>query len=186
MAEPRRRTRLSDTVWLSGWLFADLLLGLMVVFLGSTPSVDPVLLLPSPTATFTATPTHTATPTPTATATATPTLTPTPTATPTPCAVTVSPDKFSKRLAGGPGGTDTPSELLRAEFEQFRDSQAGIVLTFGHGGPDEGVKRAARINAVLRREMPTLFTESTAMENFFQVVSGSGVDIWVYFLVSSC
>lgn len=86
-----------DTIALSGWIYADLLLGLMILFLVSTKGATPDQLTPTPTptATYTATllPTSTrtraandtATPTPTPTRTLTPTstLTPTPTSTST-------------------------------------------------------------------------------------------------------
>lgn len=83
---------------LSGWLFADLLLGIAMLFLASTPGA-PLRLTPvptvtptptaTPTATATTTPAPTNTPSATLTPTATPTLTPTstPTLTPTPAQV---------------------------------------------------------------------------------------------------
>ena len=67
-----------DATLLAGWLFADLLLGLMVVFLAAAPGAPPP---PTPTPTVTATATATATAS--ATTTAIPTATPTWTATPT-------------------------------------------------------------------------------------------------------
>lgn len=87
------RGKRRDTILISGWVYADLLLGLMILFLASTKGVDPRALTPTvpPTATPTATltpsprpPTHTLTPTRTPVSTATPTPTPSPTPTHTP------------------------------------------------------------------------------------------------------
>lgn len=207
---------------LSGWLFADLLLGLAMVFLVSTPSVEESALLPTstptatstpagtstPTVTRTPTPTSSATPTltstpsatPTSTRTATPTLTltpthgPTPTSTPTgtptlvptPCAVSVSQQKKELKLPGGVSGTEPSIAELVRQFEPYRGQQAGLVLTFGHGGETAGRARAARINATLRLEVPDIITDRTVLESFFATTPGSGVEIWVYFLVSAC
>lgn len=97
MSSSKPPFHLRDTVSLSGWVYADLLLGLMVLFLVSMRGVSPEQLVPpspTPTATATATLTPTATrspvptlsssPSPTSTSTATRTQTPTPTATQTP------------------------------------------------------------------------------------------------------
>ncbi len=83
-----------DLVWLSGWLFADLLLGLTVVFLAGTRGTSPVeiaaltpSLTPSPTRpgpTYTPYPTYTPGPTPTPYPTYTPGPSPTPYPTYTP------------------------------------------------------------------------------------------------------
>ena len=107
MTRRTRRTLLfHDTVSLAGWLFADLLLGLALIFLLSGTAdvgrqhspeaglagVPPVASTEEPTSTSTPTPGPTATPTltPTPTETSTPTATPTATPTPTPVP-TVSP-----------------------------------------------------------------------------------------------
>lgn len=67
MRQPGRRTprfQMSDTVLLSGWLFADLLLGLTVIFLAAnTVSVKP-LPIPTPQPTVTIAPTSTPQPLP--------------------------------------------------------------------------------------------------------------------------
>ncbi len=84
---PRRRSgtpRVRDMTMLSGWLFADLLLGLTIIFLVIAPAGSFAPLPPTPT--FTPLPTYTpdATYTPNPTATYYPTFTPGPTATPYP------------------------------------------------------------------------------------------------------
>jgi hypothetical protein len=82
----RQRNIVRDTTLLSGWLFADLLLGLTVVFLMATPGGQPgptPTPTPIPTPTLTSTPTNTPIPPPpTNTNTPEPTFTPEPTATP--------------------------------------------------------------------------------------------------------
>jgi len=89
------RSRRSDLFSIGGWLFADLMLALTLIFLASSTQASPppaVTPMPSPSPTLTLTPTLTLvpsmTPTPTPTPTGTPTssLTPTPTNTPVPSA----------------------------------------------------------------------------------------------------
>lgn len=107
MSSSKPSFRLRDTVSLSGWIYADLLLGLMVLFLvstrGATPEqlVPPSTATPTPTTTLTATASLSASLTPTPTNTATPTRTPTPTATRTPTStatrtptLTITPQAF--------------------------------------------------------------------------------------------
>lgn len=92
---------------LSGWLFADLLLGIAMLFLASTPGA-PLRITPVPTVTptLTSTPTATATTTPTATATTTPAPTKTPSAALTPTATpTLTPTST-------PTLTPTPAQVL--------------------------------------------------------------------------
>lgn len=93
---PRWRTRdqRHDLVWLSGWLFADLLLGLVVIFLAGTRGSSPIelaALTPSrtptatvPVPTWTPYPTYTPGPSPTPYPTYTPGPSPTPYPTYTP------------------------------------------------------------------------------------------------------
>jgi hypothetical protein len=85
--QPRTLFGRHDLVWLSGWLFADLMLGLVVIFLASargsspleiaalTPSLTPTAIIPGPTST--SYPTYTPGPSPTPY----PTYTPGPSAT---------------------------------------------------------------------------------------------------------
>lgn len=81
----RNQSRVRDMTLLSGWLFADLLLGLALIFLVSTPAGSFAPL--PPTATFTPLPTYTPNPTYTVLPTYTPnptyTILPTYTANPT-------------------------------------------------------------------------------------------------------
>ena len=81
-----RRVRRSDLFSIAGWLFADLMLALTLIFLASSTQASPpptVTTVPSPTPTPTVTPTLTPVPSRTLTPTGTPTssLTPSPTRT---------------------------------------------------------------------------------------------------------
>lgn len=85
----RRRVlpRTQDLVWLSGWVFADLLLGLAVIFLASTRGsslIEIAALTPTRTPTITPSPTIGPSPTPYPTYTPGPSPTPYPTYTPGP------------------------------------------------------------------------------------------------------
>lgn len=122
MTDRTRRRAFRDTFSLSGWLFADLLLGVAVLFLASTLGMNPNVLIPptaTPTRTFTPTPTPTVTRTPTATPTSTPTATstatPTPTQTPT---ATPSP-------TNSPTWTPIPEQIL--DKESFKIDADGNV-----------------------------------------------------------
>lgn len=94
MKQRRRFSNPHDLVWLSGWLFADLLLGLVVIFLAGTRGASPIeiaALTPSstptetiPMPTFTPYPTYTPGPSPTPYPTYTPGPSPTPYPTYTP------------------------------------------------------------------------------------------------------
>ncbi len=147
----QQETHLRDTVLLSGWLFADLLLGLMVVFLISTPGSAAVIATPTlrPTATYTVlvprTPRVTvvtpgagtgvplnvtqvastkraeATATP-VTPTRTPTLTPTPTPTP-PCGLSKEPITITLNSAVNFANSST------ATYGQARDALIDQIKT---------------------------------------------------------
>lgn len=64
MSQRNPRT-MRDMTILGGWLFADLLLALVVIFMASQPAIPKALPTPTPTATATFTPTPTVMPTPT-------------------------------------------------------------------------------------------------------------------------
>ena len=95
MQQPNQRTNRRDTVLISGWVYADLLLGLMILFLVSTKGVDPVTLVPTMTPTPTATSTPTVSPSPSRTATRLPVLTSTPTGTLSPSSTPVPTDTLT-------------------------------------------------------------------------------------------
>lgn len=144
----RRFNPFSSTVALAGWLFADLMLGLAVLFFAANTVGTPPTPTPIPTATAVPTATATLVPTATATATATPTRTPTPrlptptptptvtptaTATPTPvCLPVISPDALLLTLTVDSNGLLSPNnqaardqarEVFRAELSRVLDER---------------------------------------------------------------
>ena len=115
----KRPLELRDTFSLAGWLFADLLLGLSMIFLVSNTQASEVTPTPSMTSTPTSTSTSTQTRTPTQTSTttetfiliiggsptATPTVSPHPTDTSTPTAT------LTPTATATPTPTGTPSPV---------------------------------------------------------------------------
>lgn len=191
------RTR-QDMIWLSGWVFADLLLGLMVLFLVSTRGspAPPPIPTNTPTATFTATPTATGTATPTATSTSTATTASTvrnsgtrtrtavaiPTGTPTvlvglsqsPYLVTfrIDPDLVPALLTGSTNAQATARTQLLAQmhscFDQ-RNAEAGVVLAFGANPiPGNGNRLAEEATQLLESDFENLFNKSV-MRNFHTI-----------------
>lgn len=155
MPSRRQPNAVRDTTLLSGWLFADLLLGLMVVFLIASPGGEAA---PTPTPTPTITPTNTRTPTntpsPTETYTPTPTHTPTETYTPVPTStslpivvlaqdpitITLHVERYITRFDAVARKivVDIPGDVkdrLRSEIknhlQQYKNPRGGMVLTFG-------------------------------------------------------
>lgn len=118
-----------EGIGIAGWLFADLMLVLALVFVvvgrgddeaeAVAPTVTPTVTATA-TATPTATPTPTPTPTPTATPTATPTPTPTPTATPTPvneCVSQADPDiAFDQIIVNSPNNVASWKNIIDGEI----------------------------------------------------------------------
>jgi hypothetical protein len=168
---------------LAGWLFADLLLGLAVLFIAS---LSPVQRKPTPTPTFTATGTLTSTPTVTSTATltttATPTRTFTPTRIPTPTRLPESLDPvpfestvrvnvnslLSTQAAQKEREQTRLKEVLRQIVSPFADKRAGFVLTFGAADPAHptiGNQVADQVNQVLRASSPAMFGQAV-MESY--------------------
>jgi hypothetical protein len=187
MQKSNNGTRPTDTVLISGWVYADLLLGLMILFLVSTKGVDPATLVPTFTPTPTATSTATASPSPTSTAyrilgaTLTPSMTPSPTATLTPTAtptvpsvgvnrtaytvvLRINPDLLPALFAGDAKIRQQVQEQLKAQgqacFGPFAGkAKAGFLLAFG-GNPTPGRgNELARLAAeLLKQQYPDLFT----------------------------
>jgi len=196
------KKRLQDTMVLSGWVFADLLLGLMMIFLvtargapPSTPSIPP-----TDTPTPTPTPTHTSTPAVTGSDSPTPTWTRTHTPTPTLSRPTDSPipptntpqvsisqksiefsfsvdyDKLlnsAERDAEFERVKGTVNSLLKSRFNERQ--RAGIVLTFA-GGPksNEDSQIARAVNGWLPAQMPTLFDDGTVFRPFIDLTRPRG------------
>lgn len=174
-----------STVAIAGWLFADLLLGLMML---SIASMSGVQVFPTPTPTLpggialTRGPTPTPSPTPTRTFTPTPTATPTITATPlpfglnsTPFIVTITAD-ISAFTCPTPGASPAVLPRVQAERARIRDQlnqslqplagrSAGFILTFATAptqNPCLGNVIAEEVNRILMTD-PTFASFSARL-----------------------
>lgn len=197
------RRRANGPVGINAWLFADVLLGLMILFLVSTPGVPVAALLgpQTPTATPTATPTPTPTPTatPTATPTLTPTVTPTPTATPTvtptptplPCQTTVTLNEKDFSVPPATAGGIPSDAALAQAFQPYAGSIAGIVLTFAHAPTiPEGRALATQVNDRLRAILPAMFTTTSITKPLGWIdldpTATGQVDFNTFFILNHC
>jgi hypothetical protein len=176
-----------DGLALSGWLFADLLLGLLMLFFAAnTVGGSPA---PTPTATPSPAPMHTVAPTPT---TLPRPATPRPvaaSATPAPCQPTLVLAQHKLHVAPAPGDAEPSSDQLVAAFRPFAGRHAGLLLTFGHApAAAAGNDLATRVNTLLRAKLPALFSADTVMEAFHDLDSATpgAVDFQVYLLAPSC
>jgi hypothetical protein len=211
----RQRSGFRDTFSLGGWLFADLMLALMVLFLASNTVTGPIAPLATSTATATPSPTVTATPTATLTdtgtpitgrtATFTPTSTPTHTNTPTatatftatrtpsptsiPCQLTLVLRKHAFTVAGSGNGNGPSASQLRKAFAPFHGQRLGLLLTFGHESePAQGEALASSVNKQLASLLPDLFTPATIRESYHYIDTANpgSVDFNAYFFAGSC
>lgn len=165
----------SFATMLAGWLFADLLLVLFLIGLGSVPSAP------------------TAEPTPTPTPTASPTPTPTPTPTPeaplglerTPVTLTVRVNAWELLNPATRPGAATEIQRQIAEEAQragFRDVTAGMVLIWGFA-PDvnDGIQIAEVVGGELAGANPEVFQNATHRA-FWKGGPTGKVDLEVYLL----
>lgn len=124
--DQRRRFQMRDTMLLSGWLFADMLLALFVIFL----SANTVGVKPQPI------------PTPV------PTVIPTPTPTPQPL-LRLELDKHHLRLAIDPNGLLSDSPGAQQSLEQEVQAQTflqnrtvGLVIAYGNAADPSQIRTA--------------------------------------------
>lgn len=155
---PRRRGRLGTTA-LAGWLFADFLLVLALVAMGD--QADPLAeKRPTPHPTVSS-----------------------PNPKPKPKPTRSGPRSVAKtRYVFSVSGTDNASlQRQIAKATQRRTGQeAAFVLTFG--GTRDGTAYARRINVLLHRARPAMFTQDTATEDFLQLdAKADTASLWVYF-----
>jgi hypothetical protein len=169
--------RRGDSTFLSGWLFADLLLSLAIIFLAMAPGApeppQDVLLTPSPT----------------------PTQIPQPTPVPTPeCQRAVSLVKLERSTANS-RATGQPSipldEQLRATFADLANSTAGLVLIYVRAPlPGQGQQLARQVVPRLQAAQPRLFQPDTIYEPFDFIDANAaalgGVYFQIYLLSDSC
>lgn len=147
-----------STVLLAGWLFADLLLVLTVVSLSDQP--DPLAAAPSPT--------------------------PSPASSPSPSPSPAGPRSVEKAPVKVRVDGDTRTELvgqLKKETGRWARREAALVLTFG--GSSSGTRYAHRVNSLLGRARPGMFTKDTATEDFHALSEPADTaELWVYFYTS--
>lgn len=132
MAASGRHTGGNTTWLLGGWLFADLLLGALIIFMVSMPGFsEAVTPEPMPTLTPTATPAATETPTPEPNPEETPTATPTPRP---PCLITIAQEKHVRELPAnrGAGGPVPTVEQFRAIAQEFQGQTLGLALVYAY------------------------------------------------------
>jgi hypothetical protein len=205
----RRFSRAEDAgLYLAGWLFADLLLGAMLVFLAALPGSpnafpsptavpvpSTVTPTPSATSTATATPARTTTQTPPPTPTPTPTASATPTASPTAACVrtaTLTKHRYEVPNVARGGVMAIPDTgMLRETLKDVAGKQAGLVLTYVRApGDGEGQYWSGQVNLRLREAFPEVFTAETIYEDFdYKDRSPANFGralIEIYFVSNSC
>ncbi|MFJ5808235.1 hypothetical protein [Streptomyces sp. NPDC093093] len=154
---------------LAGWLFADMLLVLAMVAMGDRG--DPVKAAEaSRTGTGTG-----ASPRPGVTPGARPSPTPS-----GPRSVERQAVSFS--FDAEPSDTDRIVGQLRAGTKAHEGRTAAFVLTFGRSPRvGDGVDYARRVNALLAKARPAMFTGATTRDFFVQGSSGGHADLEIYF-----
>lgn len=192
------QSKSQNAISLAGWLFADLLLGLSMIFLLSS----------TPPPTLPATPTPTLTPTFTVPITPTPTYTPIPmmkagqagertlTPSPTPLPSAYAPVGLSKpqcynlELAG----TDPTDGSERTAILQQLNNQlpndpsirAGLLLIWGHGKDIyDGRRIALRVGDVIQQAFPLSFADVSRKSMGYDAGAFKHVQIEVYFFTDS-
>ncbi len=160
---------------LAGWLFADLLLVLFLIGMGSVPSAPTAVPTPTPTPTPSASPTPTPTPTPEA-----------------PLGLDRTPVTLTIRVNAGAllnpatrpaAATDIQRQIAEeAERAGFRDVTAGMVLIWGFS-PDvnEGIRIAEMVGGELAGANPGIFQNATHRA-FWKGGTTGQVDLEVYLL----
>ncbi|MFJ2773965.1 hypothetical protein [Streptomyces sp. NPDC087300] len=149
-----RRSGRIGTVVLAGWLFADLLLMLALVSMADRPD---------PGADDRPKPGHSKTSKPP----------PTPTG---PRSVDRDPEEF--HVSGTDKGDLT--EQIAKGTRKWSGRTAALVLTFG-GGPN-GTVYAHRVNSLLGKGRPDMFTRKTATDDFHNLAKGAQTaEVRVYF-----
>ena len=152
----RQRSGFRDTFSLGGWLFADLMLALMVLFLASNTVTGPIAPLSTSTATETPSPTVTSTPTATSTPTRTSTRTPVKvrTATFTPTAIptrTSTPTATATHTATRtPSPTSVPCQLTLVLRKHALTVAGSVTATGGFQASDRRLKRDIQPRLVQR------------------------------------
>jgi hypothetical protein len=185
----------NDSVSLAGWLFADLFLGLFVLFLITMPGIknlDELLLNSTATATstFTLTPTLTTTPKP---AIRKLTTTPIPfTLTPTPLvgldmtpAIVVVKVNASAALDNSEEELNSLKSAILDKFADYQNKRAGLVIVLGyHNDVSNGMALARLGIRILKEAYPQVFGQVVSKPFWYSLDSNhpSGtISFEVYF-----
>lgn len=146
---------------LAGWLFADMLLVLVVVSLGD--QADPLAAAPRPTAS--------------------PSATPSPTPTPSPSATTAKPRNVDRKWFDFKVSGDDKAALaeqIRQQIAPRRDREAALVQTFGGG--EGGTSYANLVNSVLQQADSHVFGPAIVTQDFLDLsASPSTATVRVFF-----
>lgn len=183
-------TKSQNAVSLAGWLFADLLLGLSMLFLLSSPPPRPLQ----------ATPTHTLTPTPNPTPTPTPIenkeagqnitalLTPPPTDY-APIGLS-DPQCYNLELSGtDPNDGSERRAIIQQLSNQLPNDpsyRAGLLLIWGHGKDIyDGRRIAKRVGDVIQQAFPQSFANASRKSMGYDAGAYKHVQIEVYFFTDA-
>ena len=169
---------------MSGWLFADLLLALAVIFLAMAPGAPKREARPQPTPTPTQVLQQGSSPAPE----------PTPTPTPTPlpaCHRSVTLTKIerstSNTIVNGQPTIPSEEQLVRT-FADLQGSTVGLVNVYVRvASPGQGQPLARQVSDRLRRSMPRLFPPDAIYEPFDHVdanASARGSVLFQLYLLS--
>lgn len=185
-------SRKQDATALAGWLFADLLLGLSMIFLVSAP----ISTRPEPTPVSAAR--ATALPTPAPSATAPPTATPTPLPAPTPVPTATSAQTGPPGLSEAQcynlelGGTDSADgsetqaviSQLTSQLPNDANIRVGLVIVWAHGQDvQDGANIAGRVNDALKSSFSSSFGGSTKRKSLgfrYGAYKHAQVEIYLY------
>lgn len=175
------------TFALAGWLFADLLLGLTIIFLGSSIGTPKAILTPTPIATSTPSSDSTnvihsafatsTSPPPTLSSIQSPSPSPPPSLGSAQCYnITASSVIDSLSII----------EQLNRQIPNTLNSQAGLVLIWAHGnGLNEGVQIAGQIGQILVSNFSQSFGRAVKKHLFFSVGDLYHVQLEIYFFVNT-
>lgn len=151
---------------LAGWLFADLVLVLALVSMADRP--DPLAARPV------------SKPSPSSSPSSSPSPSPSPTPTPVgPRSVELKPQQI--RVKGGTS-KDIVSQINKGT-KKWPGRTAALVLTFG--GSQGGTEYAHRVNSLLGKARPEMFSKKTATDDFHDLGEPANTAIIrIYFYTS--
>lgn len=190
-----KRSTIRDTYSMAGWLFADLLLGLSMLFLISntvgTPPVHTPTSTPTITPTMTLTPTLTTVYEPGSGGFGTPEPTLTPTLTTTPLGVIGLGTSQCYNLDLKPGDLSAQQDAILSRLKEILPNddkiKAGMLIVWGNGGDSlTGRRIANQVGLIIKKNFAKSFDENTQEKDLF-LDSGirNRVIIEVYFFTNA-